>query len=88
MLTFTKKMDIFTIEDRVKRELGDNFAIARAIKRPIPVTCVFLNEEFEVETMEGVMKGKKGDVLMIGINGELYPCDLTVFNKTYDIVEE
>lgn len=56
-----------------------------AIKKPIPVKCIQIDEPFEVETMEGTMKGKKGDWLMVGIDGEMYACDAAIFKKTYDI---
>lgn len=58
----------------------------KAIKKPIPVRCAEITEEFEVETMEGIMKGKKGDFLIIGIHEEMYPIDREIFYKTYDIV--
>ena len=56
-----------------------------AIKKPIPIQCVQIHEPFEVETMEGILRGKAGDWLMIGIDGELYPCDREIFKKTYDL---
>jgi len=60
----------------------------QAIKKPIAVKCVQINEPFTVETMEGLMKGKKDDWLMIGIHGEMYPIDHDIFMKTYDLIEE
>lgn len=59
----------------------------KAIKKPIPIRCIKINESFQVNTMEGIMKGKKGDWLMIGIHGEMYPCDKGIFEKTYDLME-
>ena len=47
-----------------KNELPDlNFN--KAIKNPIAIECIQINEPFKVETLEGVMIGKKGDWLMI-----------------------
>lgn len=63
-----------------------DLAYEKAVKKPIPVNCVQIDEPFEVETMEGLMKGKKGDWLMIGIHGEMYPIDQDIFLKTYDIL--
>lgn len=57
----------------------------KAVKKPIPIECVQIDEPFEVETMEGTLKGKKGDWLMRGVNGEVYPCDREIFEKTYDL---
>lgn len=58
----------------------------KAVKKPIPVSCAEIDDEFEVETMEGTMKGKKGDYLIIGVNGEMYPIDREIFGKTYDLI--
>lgn len=57
----------------------------KAIKKPIPVRCIQIKEPFEVETLEGKMKGQAGDWLMIGVNGEMYPCAKEIFEKTYDL---
>jgi hypothetical protein len=59
----------------------------KAIKKPIPIQCIQIHEPFQVETMEGTMKGKKGDWLIVGVNGEMYPIDNDIFKKTYDLVE-
>jgi len=53
------------------------------VKKQVPVHAVQIDEAFEVETMEGLMKGKPGDYLMKGINGELYVCDQAIFRQTY-----
>ena len=55
----------------------------KAIKKPIPIRCIQINEPFVVETMEGTMRGNSGDWLMVGVNGEMYPCDKDIFEKTY-----
>ena len=62
-------------------------ALKSAVKRPIPIRCIRMEEPFEVETMEGTLRGKAGDWLMIGVEGELYPCDAEVFEKTYRLIE-
>jgi hypothetical protein len=57
------------------------------MKRPIVVHAKQINEEFQVNTLEGNYKtGKAGDYLMKGIDGELYICDKEIFEKTYDFV--
>lgn len=52
-------------------------------KKPVIVYAIQMDEPFEVETLEGVMKGNAGDYLIKGVNGELYPCKSDIFNKTY-----
>ncbi len=58
-----------------------------AIKKPVPLRCVQILEPFKVETMEGVLEAKSGDYLMIGIKGEMYPCEKKIFEETYEIVK-
>lgn len=72
---------------RFKQGEIPKFAFAKALKKPIPIRCIQIDEPFEVETMEGVMTAKKGDWLMIGIDGEMYACDQVIFNKTYEIIQ-
>ena len=60
----------------------------KALKKPIPVDCAQINEPFEVESLEGNHRGKPGDWLMRGVQGELYVCDREIFEKTYDLVND
>lgn len=39
----------------------------------------------EIPTLEGVMRAKKGDWIIKGINGEYYPCKPDIFEKTYEV---
>ena len=73
---------------RFKKTAPPDLAFKKALKKPIPIKCIQINEPFEVYTMEGVMQGKPGDWLMVGVNGEMYPCNNEIFKKTYDIVKE
>lgn len=41
-----------------------------------------------IPTLEGTMKFMRGDLLITGVKGEIYPCKPDVFNATYDAVEE
>lgn len=60
----------------------------KAKKKPIVIEALKVDYPFEVETLEGVMSGKAGDYLLIGVKGEKYPCDAEIFEETYDIVKE
>ena len=55
-------------------------------KRPLPIKARKMYEDFTVHTLEGTMQGKAGDYLVIGIDGENYPCHKKVFEKSYRIV--
>lgn len=39
-------------------------------------------------TLEGEMRAPPGDYIIKGVNGEFYPCDPEVFEKTYELVKE
>jgi len=56
------------------------------MKRPIVVHAKQIDSPFLVETLECTMSGKAGDYLMKGIDGELYPCDKGIFERTYDFI--
>jgi hypothetical protein len=51
--------------------------------KTVPTWMKQMNKAFEVDTLEGKMKGKKGDYLAVGVDGEMYPVDLAIFKKTY-----
>ncbi len=68
-----------------KNEILD-LEFQKAVKKPIPVRCIQIDEPFEVETMEGVLQGKKGDYLIIGNYGDMNPIYKEIFLKTYEIV--
>ena len=53
-------------------------------KKPIKVKAIQVTESFKVETLEGIMKGKAYDYLIKGVEGELYPVDRFIFEKTYE----
>jgi len=56
-------------------------------KKPVVVQAEQIYGEFTVHTLEGDMKGKSGDYLIIGIEGEQYPCKKEIFEKIYEEVE-
>jgi hypothetical protein len=70
---------------KFKKGTVPDLEFKKAIKKPIPVSCIQINEPFEVETLEGKMRGQAGDWLMVGVNGEMYPCAKEIFEKTYDL---
>ena len=73
---------------KFKKEKVPDLDYKKALKKPIPIRCVQIDEAFEVETLEGVMKGQPGDWLVIGIHGEMYPIADEIFKKTYDLVKD
>ena len=45
------------------------------------------NDYFNVMTLEGTMMATREDYLVKGIDGELYPCKIDIFEKTYERTE-
>lgn len=45
-----------------------------------------IDEPFSVVTLEGTMRGNAGDYLMLGHDGEYYPCKKDIFESTYDFI--
>ena len=46
------------------------------------------DNDFNVRTLEGTVKATKDDYLVKGIDDELYPCKIDIFEKTYKRVGE
>lgn len=42
------------------------------------------DNDFIIKTLKGNMKATKEDYLIKGVNDELYPCKIEIFNKTYE----
>ena len=57
------------------------------VKNPVVVRAMKMDDDFKVETLEGTMTGKKGDYLIIGVAGEMYPCRDDIFKKTYSWIK-
>ena len=51
--------------------------------------CIELEDDkLKIHTLEGNMTANIGDWIIIGVNGELYPCKDEIFKKTYEEVKE
>jgi len=59
----------------------------RCRKKPIIIKAIQMDEDFEVETLEGNHKGKAGDYLLEGIAREVYPCKKDIFEQSYRVVK-
>ena len=42
------------------------------------------DECYLIPTLEGTMKFNKGDMLITGVKGEIYPCKPDIFEQTYE----
>jgi hypothetical protein len=51
--------------------------------------CIELEDDkLKIHTLEGNMTANIGDWIIIGVNGEIYPCKDDIFKKTYEEVKE
>lgn len=55
-------------------------------KKPVVVEAYQTDVEMEIETLEGTMKANKGDFIIRGVQGEVYPCKEDIFYETYEEV--
>ena len=46
---------------------------------PNPAWC-------EIKTLEGTMIAQAGDYIILGVNGEIYPCKSEIFHVSYEAV--
>lgn len=46
------------------------------------------DNDFIIKTLEGNMTASKEDYLIKGVQGEIYPCKIDIFEQTYEVVEE
>jgi len=60
----------------------------RVRKRPIEVRAKELTQRVEIGTREGTVVGEPGDYLIVGVDGEVYPCDPDIFDETYSVVDD
>lgn len=40
-----------------------------------------------IPTLEGIVNFTPDDMLITGVNGEIYPCKKEIFEKTYEVAE-
>ena len=64
----------------------DSSNMFQARKKPVIIRAIQVTEDFQVETLEGIMKGKAGDYLVKGTQGELYPVKKNIFETIYEMV--
>jgi hypothetical protein len=56
-------------------------------RKTATMRAVQVPEEFQVVTLEGTMTGRPGDYLVVGVQGERYPCAADVLAASYVPVE-
>ena len=49
--------------------------------------CINGHISCDLKTLEGTMRANKGDYIIQGVKGEIYPCIADIFEMTYEKVE-
>lgn len=86
MAKFTKKpvtIDAYTYDEVVafaKAAEGRPFLLNGAKQKIKPT----LKKDFIIETLEGIMDFTKDDMLVINVEGEIYPCKKHIFDEIYN----
>lgn len=62
--------------------------MAKFRKRPIVISASRVRERMQIQTREGILWAESGDWLLIGIEGEMYPCADSIFRATYEPMDE
>ena len=69
---------------KIEKSLDDGFTFVRKI--PLIVRAKKTEKDIEVITHSGEkIIVKAGEYIMIGVEGEKYPCAAEIFEKTYEI---
>lgn len=59
---------------------GDTHALADEVRYSTPLMLL--------QTLEGTMAANPGDWIIRGVQGEFYPCKPSIFDATYERVEQ
>lgn len=51
-------------------------------------TAIYVGDAILIQTLEGEMRADVGDWIIRGVEGEIYPCKPSVFEATYEKVEQ
>lgn len=74
-----------TSGDTIRKQAA-NTKMKKYRKKPIVIEAYQTDAELDIETLEGIMHASVGDYIIIGVNGEKYPCKPDIFKKTYEEV--
>jgi len=85
--TYIGRSTLRQVAERLGVETMTEKEFEKFRKIPVVIEAYQTDVEMEIETLEGTMKADKGDWIIKGVKGELYPCKNDVFEMTYEKVE-
>ena len=68
-----------------KEQITELYQLSTYINVPVLRKAAIVDKDFSCQTMEGITQGKAGDAVVVGVDGEVYPCDFEIFSKTYQL---
>jgi len=60
----------------------------KARKKPVVIEFRPAVAGETIVTLEGTLTAKEGDYIIKGVEGETYPIDSDIFDKTYEVLDE
>jgi surface protein len=78
-----KPLAVHFTSDSVK-EMQD---LLTCMNKPVKRQFKVIDTDFSCQTLEGITIGKAGDCLVVGVDGEVYPCDKKIFDDTYVVID-
>ena len=87
-MEFRKKpvvVKAWLIAPLLKNAAGDWNALPKEVRDGYDnANFVFCSDMLHIKTLEGTMKFNRGDMLITGVKGEIYPCKPDIFAATYE----
>ena len=74
-------------DDAISRQAA-NTKMKKYRKKPIVIEAYQTDVALDIKTLEGIMHASIGDYIIIGVNGEQYPCKPDIFKKTYEEISD
>lgn len=82
-------VDVNPVKELLTNAAGDWYKLPKYIIDEYDKgNVLFCDLSIKIYTLEGWMRAGFGDLIIQGVNGELYPCKPDIFEKTYEKVEE
>ncbi len=81
------EIEFYPCEPKYNDNIRKRATKERPIQSIVKVWFVCDTLELNITTLEWVHKATEKDMIIKGINWEVYPCKRDIFEKTYDIIK-
>lgn len=88
-------IEAITFDELVQHGLQEKDAGRGSAVKGVPWTFLYKgqpithenDDTYIIPTLEGSMAFRRGDMLITGVKGEIYPCVMEIFEATYEQVD-